>query len=120
MQVPVIQNEDDYQKALEQLEMYVRARQESLRPAIDALTAVIGLCGARDHALEPPDPIDAVRFRREQLGWTQNQLAEQLGMESGRLSEVMTLRRPLTLPMIRRIHEVLGIPADVLIKPYFE
>ncbi|MCC6521592.1 MAG: helix-turn-helix domain-containing protein, partial [Polyangiaceae bacterium] len=62
----------------------------------------------------PPDPVEAIEARREQLGWSRKELEPLLGSRA-RVSEVLTRRRALTLPMIRRVHEGMGIPADVLI-----
>jgi HTH-type transcriptional regulator/antitoxin HigA len=64
-----------------------------------------------------PDPIEAIKFRMEQLGYKQKDLAEVIGLKS-RVSEILNRKRKLTLEMIRKLNEVLGIPTDVLIKEY--
>ena len=66
--------------------------------------------------IDPPEPIDAVLFRMEQLGLRRKDLEPYLGTRA-RVSEILGGRRSLTLPMIRRLHEGLGIPAEVLIRP---
>ncbi|MCF8334643.1 MAG: helix-turn-helix domain-containing protein [Bacteroidales bacterium] len=64
-----------------------------------------------------PDPIEAIKFRMEQLGLKQKDLAGAIGYKS-RVSEVLNKRRKLTLTMIRRLHKKLNIPTDILIKDY--
>ena len=67
----------------------------------------------------PPisDPIEAVKFRMEQLGYTQSDLAEVVGLKS-RASEILNRKRRLNLEMIRKLHAALGIPTNVLIQSY--
>jgi len=64
-----------------------------------------------------PDPIEAIKFRMEQLGYNQVDLAEVVGLKS-RASEILNKKRKLSLDMIRRIHDKLHIPTDVLIQSY--
>lgn len=66
--------------------------------------------------MEFPDPIDAIRFRMEQGGLTPRDLQRYIGPK-GRVSEVLSRRRPLTLAMIRRLQAGLGIPAEILNRP---
>lgn len=63
------------------------------------------------------DPIEAIKFRMEQLGYSQNDLAKVVGLKS-RASEILSKKRKLTLDMIRQLHEALKIPTDVLIQSY--
>lgn len=67
--------------------------------------------------VEPPDPIDALRYHMESRGLTRGDLEPYLGSRA-RVAEVLNRRRTLTIEMIRRLHEGLGISADVLIRPY--
>jgi HTH-type transcriptional regulator / antitoxin HigA len=69
---------------------------------------------AKHHAIDAPDPIAAIQFRMEQQGLTRKNLEPLIGSRA-RVSEVMTRRRSLTLAMIRRVRNELGISADVLI-----
>jgi len=69
------------------------------------------------YAIDYPDPIEAIKFRMEQLGYTQNDLARVVGLKS-RASEILNRKRKLSLDMIRQIHQSLGIPTDVLIQSY--
>jgi HTH-type transcriptional regulator/antitoxin HigA len=64
-----------------------------------------------------PDPIEAIKFRMEQMGYTQNDLAKIIGLKS-RASEILNRKRPLTLEMIRNLHEKMNIPTQVLIQAY--
>jgi len=69
---------------------------------------------AKHHAIDAPDPIAAIQFRMEQQGLTRKNLEPLIGSRA-RVSEVMTRRRPLTLAMIRRVRDELGISADLLV-----
>ena len=64
-----------------------------------------------------PDPIEAIKFRMEQLGYKQKDLAQAIDLKS-RVSEILNRKRKLTLDMIRKIHEVLNIPTEVLVREY--
>lgn len=66
-----------------------------------------------------PDPISAIKFRMEQMGLKRKDLEQYIG-SSGRISEVLNGKRPLTLDMMRKLHDGLGIPAEVLIQPQKE
>jgi len=63
------------------------------------------------------DPIEAIKFRMEQMDYTQNDLAKIIGLKS-RASEILNRKRPLTLEMIRNLHEKMNIPTQVLIQAY--
>jgi HTH-type transcriptional regulator/antitoxin HigA len=67
--------------------------------------------------IELPDPIEAIKFRMEQLGYNQSDLAKVVGLKS-RASEILNKKRKLSLDMIRQLHEKLNIPTDVLIQAY--
>ena len=66
--------------------------------------------------IDPPDPIEAIRFRMEQQGLTRKYLEPMIGSRT-RVSEVLSRKRSLSIAMIRRLHEELGIAAEVLIRP---
>lgn len=69
------------------------------------------------YPIDPPDPIEAIRFRMEQQGLSRRDLEPYIGSRA-RVSEVLNRKRPLSVDMIRRLHAGLGIPAEVLIRPY--
>ena len=71
----------------------------------------------KHHPIDFPDPIEAIKFRMEQLGYTQSDLANIVGLKS-RASEILNKKRKLTLEMIRNLHDTLNIPTDVLIQSY--
>jgi HTH-type transcriptional regulator/antitoxin HigA len=70
----------------------------------------------RNFPIPDPDPIDALLFRMEQEGMDRNGLAALLHASSGRVSEILSRRRPLSIAMIRVIHEKFGISGDILIR----
>jgi HTH-type transcriptional regulator / antitoxin HigA len=83
---------------------------------LDLWATLVDVYEQQHDAILPPDPIEAIRFRMEQEGLTPRDLVPLLGSRS-RVSEVLSRRRPLSLSMIRALHEHMGIPADVLIQP---
>jgi len=83
---------------------------------LDVLATLVDAYEAKHYPMDPPDPIEAIKFRMEQQGLTRKDLAKILGTRT-RVSEVLNRRRNLSITMIRRLHEKLGIPADVLIRP---
>jgi HTH-type transcriptional regulator/antitoxin HigA len=66
--------------------------------------------------IDPPDPIEAIRFRMEQQGLSRHDLETIIGSRT-RIAEVLNRKRGLSIGMIRRLHERLGIPAEILIRP---
>jgi HTH-type transcriptional regulator / antitoxin HigA len=118
MEWKVIKTEKDYQKALKRLESIFDAQKGSKEgDELDLLTLLIDNYEKEKHAIELPDPIEAIKFRMEQLGYKQKDLASLMGLKS-RVSEILNRKRKLTLDMIRKLHKVLGIPTDVLVKEY--
>jgi HTH-type transcriptional regulator/antitoxin HigA len=83
---------------------------------LDVLATLIDAYEAEHHAIDPPDPVDAILFRMDQQGLTRKDLEGILGSRA-RVSEVLARRRGLSLSMIRRLSEGLGIPAEILIRP---
>ncbi len=83
---------------------------------LDVLATLIDAYESAQHPIDPPDPIAAIEFRMEQQGLTPNDLAPIIGSMS-EVAEVLERHRPLSLEMIRRLHEHFDIAADVLIRP---
>jgi len=83
---------------------------------LDVLATLIDAYEAHHYPMDPPDPIEAIRFRMEQQGLSRKDLEPLIGARA-RVSEVMNRRRSLSIDMIRRLHDHLGISADVLIQP---
>jgi HTH-type transcriptional regulator/antitoxin HigA len=111
-----IKTEADYERALAVVERLMDAQPDTPEgDVLDVLATLIEAYEAKRWPIDPPDPVEAIRFRMEQQGLRAKDLEPFLG-SSGRVSEVLNRRRPLTLPMIRRLERGLGIPARVLIR----
>lgn len=111
-----IRTEADYERALSEMESLWGATSGTARgDRLDVLATLIDAFEARHHPMDPPDPIDAIVFRMEQQGLTRKDLEPMIGGR-GRVAEVLNRKRPLSIDMIRRLHEGLGISADVLIR----
>jgi HTH-type transcriptional regulator/antitoxin HigA len=118
MTIKVIKTERDYQKALKRLELIFDAKKGSKEgDELELLSLLIDNYEKVRYMVDLPDPIEAIKFRMEQLGYKQKDLAEAIGLKS-RVSEILNRKRKLTLDMIRKLHDVLGIPTDVLVKEY--
>ncbi|MCP3961784.1 MAG: helix-turn-helix domain-containing protein [bacterium] len=116
MNIKPIKTEADHEAALAEIDSLWQAPSGS--PESDRLEILATLVEAyeeKNHPIEPPDPVDAIIFRMDQLGMSRRDLEAYIGPK-GRVSEILNRARSLTLPMIRRLHEGLGIPADVLIR----
>jgi len=112
-----IRNEQDYENALILLKGLWSAEEGT--PESDRLEILVTLIDAYEamhYPIDLPDPIDAILFRMEQQGLTRKDLEPILGSR-GRVAEILNRKRSLSLEMIRRLHEHLGIPTDILIQP---
>ncbi len=112
-----IKTEADYEAALAAIAQLMDA--EAGSAAGDRLEVVVTLVEAyeaRHWRIEPPDPVDTLTLRLEEGRLTRRELEQLLGSRS-RVSEILNRKRPLTLPMIRRLHSQLGLPAESLIQP---
>lgn len=112
MDIQPIRTEEEYQAALAELEEWIGSEHRA-----ELLGLAIQQYERRHYPIERPDPIEAIEFRMEQQGLRQRDLIGIIGSRS-KVSEVLGRKVPLNLSMIRRIHEKLGIAADVLIQPY--
>jgi HTH-type transcriptional regulator/antitoxin HigA len=83
---------------------------------LDVLVTLIEAYEEEHYPIDPPDPIEAIKFRMEQQGLTRRDLEEIIGTRT-RFAEVLNRKRGLSIAMIRRLNERLGIPAEVLIRP---
>ena len=118
MKIQPIRTEADYEAALRAIERLWNAAPGTTRgDALDVLTTLVGVYEDEYHPIPPPDPIEAIRHYLDSQGMTRRDLEPYLGSRA-RVSEVLARRRRLTLAMIRRLHQGLGIPADVLVQPY--
>jgi HTH-type transcriptional regulator/antitoxin HigA len=83
---------------------------------LDVLATLIDAYEAQHYPMDPPDPIEAIKFRMEQQGLTRKDLEPLIGTRT-RVAEVLNRKRSLSIGMIRRLHRKLGISAEVLIRP---
>jgi HTH-type transcriptional regulator/antitoxin HigA len=118
MNITPIRNEKDYQKALDRLEVVFDAKKGTEQgDELEILSIVIDRYENEQFPIGMPDPIEAIKFRMEQLGMKQKDLAEVIGFKS-RVSEILSKKRKLTLDMIRKLNTTLHIPTDVLVQDY--
>ena len=112
-----IRSEADYEAALVEVERLWGARVGTAEgDRLDILATLVDAYENEHYPMDPPDPIEAIKFRLEQQGLTRKDLEGILGSRT-RVAEVLNRRRGLSMNMIRRLHEKLGIPAEVLIRP---
>jgi HTH-type transcriptional regulator/antitoxin HigA len=118
MEIKPIKTEKDYNQALERLETIFDSKLGSAEgDELEVLGILIDQYENEHFHIGLPDPIEAIKFRMEQMGYNQNDLANIVGLKS-RASEILNRKRKLTLEMIRQLHERLNIPTDVLIQTY--
>jgi len=118
MQIKPIKSDEDYEAALEEISRLFAAEAGTEEyDALDVLTTLVESYEEKHHAVLPPDPIAAIEYEAEKRGLSRKDLTNVIG-SSGRVSEVLNRQRPLSISMIRRLRDLLGIPADVLISKY--
>ncbi len=117
MRVRPIKTESDHAKALKEIESLWGAKEGTEEgDRLDVLATLVEAYERRHHVIDAPDPLDAIRFRLEQQGADYLSLIGIIGSRT-RVYEVMRGARPLSLEMIRQLHQKLQIPAEVLIQP---
>jgi len=118
MNVKPIKTKKDYQQALDRLEVIFDTKKGTPEgDELEILGILIDQYENEHFPIDLPDPIEAIKFRMEQLGYTQTDLAKVVGLKS-RASEILSKKRKLSLDMIRQLHDKLNIPTDVLIQAY--
>ncbi len=116
-EVRPIRTKRDYEAALKEVERLWGAKAGSSDgDRLDVLATLVDAYEAEHYPMDPPDPVEAIKFRMEQQGLTRRDLEEIIGTRT-RIAEVLNRKRGLSIAMIRRLHERLGISADVLIRP---
>jgi HTH-type transcriptional regulator/antitoxin HigA len=116
-EVKPIRTEAAYEAALIEIERLWGAKLGTPKgDRLDVLATLIDAYESKHHPIDPPDPIEAIKFRMEQQGLTRKDLEGILGTRT-RIAEVLNRRRGLSINMIRRLHDKLGISAEVLIRP---
>jgi HTH-type transcriptional regulator/antitoxin HigA len=112
-----IRTKADYKKALADVERLWGAKSgTSEGDRLDVLATLIDLYETEHYPMDPPDPVEAIKFRMEQQGLSRKDLEPLIGTRT-RVAEVLNRKRSLSIGMIRRLHDQLGIPAEVLIRP---
>src|SRR5580692_737553 len=116
-EIKPIRTPADYDEALSDVARLWGARSGTKNgDRLDVLATLIDSYEAQHYPMDPPDPIEAIKFRMEQQGLGRKDLEPLIGTRA-RVAEVMNRKRGLSIEMIRRLHETLGISADVLIRP---
>ncbi len=112
-----IRTRADHKNALAEVERLWGAKSGTPKgDRLDVLATLIDAYETRHYPMDPPDPIEAIQFRMEQQGLSRKDLEPMIGTRA-RVAEVMNRRRSLSIDMIRRLHDQLGISAEVLIRP---
>jgi len=118
MEIRPIKGKADYRAALKEVERLWNAEPGTRNgDRVDVLVTLIEAYEAKHHPIPAPDPIAAIEFMLEQKSLTRRDLERAIGSR-GRVSEVLNRKRPLTLPMVRALSELLDIPAEILIQTY--
>ncbi|OUL26608.1 transcriptional regulator [Nostoc sp. RF31YmG] len=113
-----IRTEADYRAALAEIERLFDAKVNTPEyDHLEVLTTLVEAYEQKHYPIEPPDPIAAILYYLESRGLSQHDLEAVIGTQM-QIAEILNRQQPLTLDMIRLLHQQLGIPADVLIQPY--
>ena len=117
MDIKPIKTEADYQAALKDIESLMMAAIDTLEgEKLDVLTTLVEAYEAKHFPMDLPDPVEAIKFEMDRRGLTVKDLEPLIG-KSNRVYEILNYKRSLSLKMIWKLHEGLGIPAESLIKP---
>ena len=118
MTIKPIKTEKDYQDALARLKSIFDSKKDSTEgDELEILGILIEKYEDEQFPVGFPDPMEAIKFRMEQMGYTQSDLAKVVGLKS-RASEILNRKRKLTLEMIKLLHDNLKTPIEVLIQAY--
>lgn len=115
MEIEPIKTKRDYRRTLKEIEGLMRAKRNSPEgDRLDVLVALVEAWEAKHYPIDLPNPVEAIRYHMEQSGLGPQDLIPFIGGRN-RVYEVLAGKRQLTLKMIRRLHDGLGIPAESLI-----
>jgi HTH-type transcriptional regulator/antitoxin HigA len=118
MNIRPIRTTTDYEAVLAEIESLFNAQPNTPEgDRLDVLTTLVEAYEAQAFPIDAPDPIEMIEYFLESRGLNRRALEPYIGTRA-RVSEVLNRRRSLTLEMIRKLHQGLGIPAEVLIQPY--
>jgi HTH-type transcriptional regulator/antitoxin HigA len=117
MDIRPVRNKADYRRTLKEIETLMDAAPNTPEgDRLDILVALVEAYERKHYPLELPDPVEAIKFRMEQMGLSPKDLEPMIGRRN-RVYEVLNRKRPLTMKMAWRLHRELGIPAESLIRP---
>jgi HTH-type transcriptional regulator / antitoxin HigA len=115
MNIKPIRNDEDLQNAFYQLESVFQAKKGTVEAdEMEILVTLIEAYENKNYPISPPSPVEAIKFRMEQQGLTARDLEAFIG-SSGRVSEILNKKRPLSLRMVKRLHNGLNIPYESLL-----
>lgn len=115
MEIRPIKTEDDYHSTIQRIEELWGAKKDSSEgDELDLLITLVESYEIKYFPIAPPDPIDAIVFRMEQMGMTKADMVQYLGSQS-RVSEILSRKRKLTLKMVKSLYKGLKIPAEILL-----
>jgi HTH-type transcriptional regulator/antitoxin HigA len=118
MNIKPIKTKKDYEQAMLRLENIFDAKKGTPKgDELEILSLLIEKYEDEKFPIDLPDPVEAIKFRMEQMGMTQTDLANIVGQKS-RASEILNRKRKLSLDMIRQLHQQWRIPTDVLVQAY--
>ncbi|MBW4482360.1 MAG: transcriptional regulator [Tildeniella torsiva UHER 1998/13D] len=118
MDLRPIKTEADYQNALQEIELLFDAAPGTAESdRLEVLSTLVDAYEKVHFPIELPDPIEAIHYYMEARGWSPQDLEPCLGSRVG-VAEVLSRQRFLTLEMIRKLNQELGVPAEILIQPY--
>jgi HTH-type transcriptional regulator/antitoxin HigA len=118
MEIKPIRTEEEYRDALARLNDIWDAEPNTPESdELDVLAVLLEAYEEKHYPIDPPDPIEAIKFRMEQMGLTHEDMEPYIG-RGARVSEVLSRKRRLSLDMIRKLNEKLLIPAEILIARY--
>ena len=117
MNIKPIKTDADYREALREIDGLMLAEPNSPQgERLDILSTLVEAYESRNFPMDLPDPVEAIKFEMDRRGLTVKDLEPMIG-KSNRVYEILNHRRSLTLRMVWKLHEGLGIPAESLIKP---
>ena len=118
MEIKPVKTKKDHESALKEIERLFDATPGTREgDRLEVLATLVEAYEEKHHPIAPPNPIDAIRYYMESRGLTRSDMEQFIGSRA-RVSEVLNRKRALTMEMIRNLHKGLGIPAEVLIRPY--
>lgn len=115
MNIKPVKTKKDYNEALKRIEKLFNARPDTREgDELEILVTLVEAYEQKHFNISPPDPVEAIKFRMEQLGLKQTDLSDAMGGKN-RVSEILNRKRQLTADMMRKLHKQFNIPAESLL-----